>query len=451
MALFAGSSYDVITKFLPDAVDKYFAAESKTVILENGSKWIDVNFNEAGYVKIASFLLDGLSDYYKTQVEPRPASPAGYAAYAGNLGSGERDGFDIGGTDVSWEIFKLQWCRGRQFRIDHIADEESGKVITGGLIEEFHRLHVIPEVDACRFSVIADAASATMGNLVTETISSSSGDQYINPSNILGKFFKMRKWLVENGVPLEELVWFVSPDVYEVLVNSTDLTKFITQEDYRSEKGLTIQVMKFNDVPVIEVPSSRFFTNVLTTRNGYQAQSSSRPINYMMCSKKAVVPVRKIEHSKIYGEELTGLAGYYGTMMNYLLYHGVVIPRNKMIGTYVSIGSSSPLGSKANVLLVNLVAGDTSGATKFKAFYTQPSALRGTVVYAGGTGAGSATNPFTVGSAVTGIDESNGPVSIKVGADFSEAVLSAAFFALVDYRGICVATTSSAITLPKKA
>ena len=444
--MFAGSTFDVITKYLPDAVDEYFVAESKTVILEHGAKFIDVNFDEAGYVKIADFLLDGLSDYYKTQVEPRPADPNGYAAYAGNLGTGERDGFDIGGTDVRWEIYKLQWCRGRQFRIDHIANEETGKVVTGGLIEKFHKEKVIPEVDACRFSVIAGSASVTVGNLLQNQVPGTD----ITESNILEKFFGARKWLVENEVPLEDLVWFLSPDVYEILVNSDKLTKFITQADYKSESGLTIQIKKFNDIPIIEVPSSRFFTNVQTTRNGFQAGSGSRAINYIMCSKKAVLPIRKIEHSKIYGEDMTGLAGFYGTMMNYLLYHGVVIPKNKMVGTYVSVGASSSAAAKTNLLLVDLQEGTASGATLFRAYFTRPSAMRGTVVYLG-YASNAQSNPFTVGAVVENIDESEGPVSLQIGQQFAASTNKYCWFALVDYRGVCIATNAAIIEVPQKA
>lgn len=447
MALFKGSTYDVITKYLPDAVDEYFVAESKTVILEHGSKFIDINFDQAGYVRIADVLLDGLSDYYKTQVQPRPTSPAGYAAYAGNLGSGERDGFDIGGTDVRWEIYKLQWCRGRQFRIDHIADEETGKIVTGGIIEKFHKEKVIPEVDACRFSTIAAAASVTMGNLLTETVGTD-----ITESNILSKFFAARKWLVENEVPLEELVWFLSPDVYEILVNSDKLTKFITQADYKSEEGITLQIKKFNDIPIIEVPSSRFFTNVETTRNGFQAGAGSKAINHMMCSRKAVIPVRKVEYTKMYDEDQAGLAGFYGKILNYLLYHGVVIPRNKMIGTYVSVGAANSAAAKTNLLLVDLQEGTVSGATMLRAYFTRPSALRGTVVFsAPATGEGVNPDPFTIGSAVSNIDEVGGPVSVAVDAQFSAgAGVTTGYFALVDYRGICIAK-SSVITLPKKS
>lgn len=439
--------FETITKFLPKAVDKYFAAESKSVILENGSKFIDVNFDEAGYVKIADLLLDGLSNYYRTQenlsTNPLPGYSnsgsdmgTGFAAYAGNTTAG-RDGFDIGGTSVRWEVYKLQWCRGRQFRIDHISNEETAKVVTGGLIEEFHRLKVIPEVDACRFATIADSASKTLGNLVTESVSSSSGDQYINSSNILSKFFKMRTWLMEHEVPLEELVWFMTPEVYAILVNSSDLTKFITQENYRSEMGITLEVKKFNGVPIIEVPSSRFFTHIDVTRNGFQATASSQAINYMMCSRKAVIPVRKIEYSKMYGEDMTGLAGFYGTMFNYLLYHGVVIPRNKLVGTFVSVGTSGTGLTKTNVLSIDAIEA-SSRYWHVRAYFTAPSGLRGQLVY-------QSSDLFTVGQAVTIDGSTIKALELDQVVDEGGSVAAdiSYYFALVDYRGICIAKSAA--------
>lgn len=151
------NSFELITKYLPQAVDKYFYEDAKTAILENGSKFIDVNFKETGYVKIASMLLDGLSDYYRTQELPGPSDDANYAAYAGNLASGARDGFAIGGTSVQWEIFKLQYCRGKQFRIDYISDEETAGVVIGNAVEEFNRTKVIPmrKLWGCKTTLIA--------------------------------------------------------------------------------------------------------------------------------------------------------------------------------------------------------------------------------------------------------------------------------------------------------
>lgn len=254
----------------------------------------------------------------------------------------------------------------------------------------------------------------------------------------------MRKWLVEHEVPLEDMVWFVSPEVYTLLMNSEKLVKFITQEDYRGDKGLTFEIKKFNGIPLIEVTPSRFFTKVRVTRNGFQASATSRAINYMMCSKKAVLPIRKIEYQKMYDENMAGIAGFYGTMFNYLLFHGVIIPRNKLVGTFVSVRPEGTALTKTNVLSIDARPGTVANSWKLKAYFTAPSGLRGTVVYAAGTGNNNDENPFTVGSTVT---IGTGNTVAVLDAQVNDSANAKYFFALVDYRGICIATTNSLVSV----
>lgn len=449
------NSFEVITKYLPKATDKYFVGKSKTVMLETGSKYIDVDFKETGYVKIAEFLLDGLSDYYKTQEyttsrdggllpgDGRPTNPADYAAYAGNMGTGERDGFEIGGTTVRWEIFKLQWCRGRQFRIDHISNEETAGVIMGNLVQDFVEYKVIPEVDACRFSVIAGSASKSLGNLLYQTVKAEAGqegeDGDINENTILSDFFRMRSWMITNEVPMEDMIWYMTPDVYAILVNSEKLVKFITQGDFRSDNGITFKVDKFNGIPIIEVEPSRFFTDILLTNNGFQAQNSSRAINYMLVAKKAIVPIRKLEVNEIYNEREAGIAGYHGKMMNYLIYHGVVIPRNKLTAVVVSVNDAegSPLGKSTNSLLVDIRKGSNTNAWKLYTYFTRPSGMRGTVVYA--------NEAFTVGSTVNLATVNR----VEKDQEVIDATATTHYFALVDFRGRVLAVTDGPVTLIK--
>ena len=435
------NSFELITKFLPSALDKYFMADSKTVLLEQGTKFVDVNFNETGYVKIASMLLDGLSDYYSTQSDFAAAGgSADYAAYAGNVTAGARDGFAIGGVTLEWEIFRLQYKRGRQFRIDYIEDEETASVVIGNLVEEFNRLKVIPEVDATRFSIIADAASASLGNLKQESLAA---------SDVISKFNAAFEWLEEHEVPMEEQLIYVSPTVMTLIRNSTELTKFLTQGDYRSPAGIDFTVEKYAERPIVCVPSNRFFTNVLTTQNGYRPQSGSKLINYMVVSKKAVVPIRKLEYSKIYGPEMSGLAGFHGYLMNYLIYHGVVIPKNKVVGCYIST-SSSDATTKVATLSIDTVAGAASHAWKLRNYYTNPAALRGQIV-------AKITSAFTLGGDLTSltkvdttnlIDSDTKYAYVTQGVDNAEAAGSKSFyFALVDASGKIIAVTNDAVAV----
>ena len=429
------NSFEVITKYLPQAVDKYFAAESKTAVLEQGSKFIDVNFNEAGYVKIASFLMDGLSDYYKTQGSVAPSNPADYAAYAGNVNAGQRDGFEIGGVSVKWEIFRLQYVRGKQFRIDYIENEETAGITIGNAIEEFNRVKVIPEVDATRFSIIADTTSVSLGNMVSETVAA---------NQIIYKFNDAFEWLTENEVPEEEQIIFVSPSVMTLIRNSTELTKFLTQGDYRAASGIDFTVEKYGGRPIIEVPSNRFFTNVLVTNNGYRPQTSSKVINFMVVSAKAVIPIRKLEWNKIYGPELSGIAGFHGYIINYLIYHGVVIPENKITGVYVSV-SETNASTKTALLKVSTKAGSVQYGWVMDRYFTNPAGLRGYIVYA-------YANSFTLGGDISSVGTAGENYFVcEKGVEQSAVVgNTTGYFALVDDSGKIIAV-SGAVTLERHA
>ena len=429
------NSFEVITKYLPQAVDKYFAAESKTAVLEQGSKFIDVNFNEAGYVKIASFLMDGLSDYYKTQGSVAPSNSADYAAYAGNVNAGQRDGFEIGGVSVKWEIFRLQYVRGKQFRIDYIENEETAGITIGNAIEEFNRVKVIPEVDATRFSIIADTTSVSLGNMVSETVAA---------NQIISKFNSAFEWLTENEVPEEEQIIFVSPSVMTLIRNSTELTKFLTQGDYRAASGIDFTVEKYGGRPIIEVPSNRFFTNVLVTNNGYRPQTSSKVINFMVVSAKAVIPIRKLEWNKIYGPELSGIAGFHGYIINYLIYHGVVIPENKITGVYVSV-SETNASTKTALLKVSTKAGSAQYGWVMDRYFTNPAGLRGYIVYA-------YANSFTLGGDISSVGTAGENYFVcEKGVEQSAVVgNTTGYFALVDDSGKIIAV-SGAVTLERHA
>jgi len=436
------NSFELIEKYLPKAVDKYFFMDAKTAILEQGSKFIDVKFDQTGYVKIASFLMDGLSDYYQTQVgsqgfvNPADARPSAlidqqYAAYAGNIADGQRDGFALGNVSVQWEIFRLQWVRGKQFRIDYISDEETAGIVIGNAVEEFNRTKVIPEVDVCRFGAIAEKANATLGNLVSETV---------DDNEIISLFNRAFEWLNEHEVPEEEQVIFVNPSVMTKIRNSTELVKFITQGDYRSPAGIDFTVEKYAGRPIIMVPSNRFFTSPLLTNNGYRANSGSKIINFMVVSTKAVVPIRKLEWNKVYGPELSGLAGFHGYLINYLMYHGVVIPRNKVVGCYVSVSSADASG-KVNTLAVATKPGSATNHYFVSDAYTSPAGLRGTLYV-------SYTAAFTLGGAIS--SHADG-VAIALDQDLDASTNTQAYFGLVDDGGTIIATTgATAVALSKK-
>ena len=205
----------LITKYMQDAVDTVLTQEAKTSILVNGNKYVDLNFKEAGYVKIASILMDGLSDYKRANNGLGSANN-GYSNFPTN------DGYKVGDAQLNWEILQLQYDRGKQFRIDEMDNEETAGLMIGNLLTEFLRTKVVPEVDAIRFSKMAGKCNTALGNLVSESISA---------NQIIGKFNTAFEWLFEHGTDAENQVIFVSPCVIN-FVNSVVLRiKVITAGD----------------------------------------------------------------------------------------------------------------------------------------------------------------------------------------------------------------------------
>lgn len=400
-----------------DAVDTVLTQEAKTSILVNGTKYMDLNFKEAGYVKIASILMDGLSDYKRVNNGLGSANN-GYATFPSN------DGYKVGDAQLSWEIVQLAYDRGKQFRVDNMDNEETAGLVIGNLLTKFLRTKVVPEVDALRFSNMASKCNATLGNLVSESISA---------NTIISKFNTAFEWLFEHGTEAENQVIFVSPAVMTLIRNTTELTKFITQGDYRNkDTGIDFKVEKYGGRPIIEVPSNRFFTNAVAGANGYSVGSGSYVINFMVCDVRAVVPVVKLEKSKIWTPEQ--VQDFDGYKVNFRMYHDIIVPKNKVPAIYTNVSTTSASG-KMNLLSVALTK--VSSTYRLDAYYTNPAGLLGTVVVS--------ASAFTIGTAY---QTSATVVALAEGETFSKfASETSEYFALLDGNGVCIAI-SGAVTLP---
>lgn len=404
----------LIEKYMKDAVDTVLVQEAKTSILVNGSKFIDVNFKEAGYVKVMSLLMDGLSDYYRVNNGLGSANN-GYSTFPSN------DGYKIGDVQSKWELFQLRYDRGKQFRIDNMDDEETAGLTIGNLLTEFLKVKVVPEVDAIRFSTMAGKCSATLGNYVSETISA---------NQIIAKFNSAFEWLSEHEVPAEDQVIYVNPSIMSAIRNTTELYKKLSQTEYRGDVTFTIDT--YEGRPIIEVPSNRFFTNVQTNQNGFGAGTGSVVINFMVVSKRAIVPIVKLEKSKIWTPDQ--VQDFDGYKVNFRMYHDAIIPKNKIPAFYTSV-STTQATTVQQKLAVDLEK--TTNGYKLNAFYTTPAGLLGTVVRS--------ASAFTLGNTYS---TSATVVAVAEGQEFTKfASETAQYFALLDGSGKCIAVSGS-VTLP---
>ncbi len=413
-----------IEKYMTKAVDTVLATESKTAILENGSKYIDVNFDEAGYVKLAEILMDGLSDYYRAN-----SSSDDNVAYTNRNAGGKRDGYHVGNTSLKWRIYPLTQDRGKQFQIDEMDNEETAGLLIANLLTEFLRTHVVPEIDAYRFSTIAAHAYTSLGNLVTETPVTTKGDA----NEITHLWNKAFEWQTEHGVSEEEQVIFVSPAVWTICANTQEIYKTFTDKTITTERNVDFTFKAYMGRPIIVVPSDRFFDKIVIDHdNGFKPAEGSKVINYIVCSKKCIVPIVKLNKSKIFGPDMN--QDFDGYKINFRLYHDVVIPKNKIVGCYVSL-STNAASTKTSLLSVALSKGAAADNYVLDGAYTNPAGMLGEVIYS--------KTAITLGST---------PVSPKKaveGETFAvEASATTQYFGLIDGSGKVIAISGS-VALPR--
>lgn len=104
------------------------------------SSFMDANagqviYNGGSEVKIPKMSLTGLKDYSRG------------------------DGYPSGSITLEYETRIMKMDRGVSFQIDAMEVDESNFVVTAGtVLGEFQRTKVIPEVDAYRYSTVAELA-----------------------------------------------------------------------------------------------------------------------------------------------------------------------------------------------------------------------------------------------------------------------------------------------------
>lgn len=402
----------------------------------NTEKYIKLDFQEAGAIRIMQIALDGLSDYYRV-------NHAGIAnnIYANNNNqnlAGARDGLARGNVQANWVTYYCKHLRGKQLPIDYIDDMEMAGRLIAVTLDEFIRTKYVPEFDTIGFSTLAGRTYATYGNQVT-------ADYTSNPNTIIAGFDDGIAWLKQHGVPEEDIVLFVDPITMNLIRHTTELTHFVTPMDFTNSKGISFRLQSYNSMPIVEVPSDRFYTYAQTTENGVMPTANvSKRINFIIADRKCMIPVKKLEWSKTYGND-NGVTNFRGWLVDFLSYYDFIIPNKKVPGVYCSVSSSATMSNPlTNILNIGLVAGDASTLTAVAALDTTPTQIAGNLVY-------SATafvvgNTYAVGATIFQV-----PTSSETGwySQFTPSVTSAVYFALLDGQGVCRAVSAVIATVPQ--
>ncbi|MGN0133112.1 MAG: hypothetical protein ACI4AO_00165 [Anaerotignum sp.] len=300
------NSFEYAAVFMEE-LDSQLVEKSTTGWMEGNAG--QVQYNGGAEVKIPKMQMSGLGDY-------------------------DRDGgFAKGAVTVTYETRKLTQDRGRTFQLDAMdVDETNFAATAGAVMREFQNTKVIPEIDAYRYSKIAELAK-TAGKTKEYT---AAVDTIFE--NLMNDMTAIRD-AVGDGC---ELVIAMSAKVAGML----DLAKGgtnVLESGVFQQGSAELKVKEIDGCPIIRVPSARFQTKYTfmdgvtenETDGGFAKAEDAKAINWIIMVKQAPVAISKTDVTRIFDPMTNQNANAW--KIDYRKYHDIWITDNGMDGILVNI------------------------------------------------------------------------------------------------------------------
>nr|WP_294681371.1 hypothetical protein [uncultured Anaerotignum sp.] len=300
------NSFEYATVFMEE-LDSQLLEHSTTGWMEENAG--QVQYNGGAEVKIPKMQMSGLGNY-------------------------DRDGgFAKGAVTVTYETRKLTQDRGRTFQLDAMdVDEVNFAPTAGAVMREFQNTKVIPEIDAYRYSRIAELA-AEAGQTREYTVAVDTIFE-----NLMQDMTTVRD-TVGDGC---EMVIAMSAKV----AGKLDLAKggnHILESGVFRQGTVELKVKELDNCPIIRVPSARFRTKytfldgVEQTEGGFAAAEDAKDINWMILVKRAPVAISKTDVTRIFDPMTNQNANAW--KIDYRKYHDLWIADNSMAGVFVNLSA----------------------------------------------------------------------------------------------------------------
>ena len=290
-------------KYLP-LLDEVYKASSRTAILDATK----VDILNGNTIKVFKTSMDGLGNYNRNT------------------------GFTNGDVTGTWETMTLSKDRGRSFIIDRMDNEETVGMAFGTLAGEFIRTKVAPEIDAYTFAKIAG----------TSGILSANADITVGTTDVSSLIDTGEMQMNEEEIPGEGRILFISETAY------AGLRAKIVRSVQNDVTGINKEVETYNDMPIVRVPQSRFYTAITLldgttggqTAGGYTGTTGTGyKINFMIVHPSAVAKVVKHVLPRIFTPEQYQNADAW--KFDYRIYHDTFVYDNKAKGIYMHRGSTA--------------------------------------------------------------------------------------------------------------
>lgn len=292
--------------FMSD-LDKQLVEGSTTGWMEDNA--MQVQYNGGAEVKIPKMQMSGLGDY-------------------------DRDGgFAKGAVTVTYETKQLTQDRGRTFQLDAMdVDETNFAATAGAVMGEFQRSRVIPEIDAYRYSKIAELAQAAGKTKEYKAVKDTIFEELMNDMTAV-------RDIVGDGCEMVIAMNAKAAGLLDLAKGGTN----VLESGIFQQGSAELKVKEIDGCPIIRVPSARFRTKYTfldgvtesETEGGFTAAADAKGINWIIMVKNAPVAISKTDVTRIFDPMTNQNANAW--KIDYRKYHDIWITENGMNGILVNI------------------------------------------------------------------------------------------------------------------
>jgi len=292
--------------FMSD-LDKQLVEGSTTGWMEDNA--MQVQYNGGAEVKIPKMQMSGLGDY-------------------------DRDGgFAKGAVTVTYETKQLTQDRGRTFQLDAMdVDETNFAATAGAVMGEFQRSRVIPEIDAYRYSKIAELAEKAGKTKEYKADKDTIFEELMNDMTSI-------RDIVGDGCEMVIAMNAKAAGLLDLAKGGTN----VLESGIFQQGSAELKVKEIDGCPIIRVPSARFLTKYTfldgvtesETEGGFTATADAKGINWIIMVKNAPVAISKTDVTRIFDPMTNQNANAW--KIDYRKYHDIWITDNGMNGILVNI------------------------------------------------------------------------------------------------------------------
>lgn len=245
-------------------------------------------------------------------------TPSGYQPHTRNKG------FNPGTLSQSKEPYTLEFDRDIEFYVDRADVDETDQALSAANISSiFITEKAQPEVDAYRFSKMAQHAITASGQSTVETIT---------PSNAYTRIKEMIRPVRKYGPG--SVIAYLSSEYMDALERSPDFTRIINVATVGGT-NLESRVASVDGVRLVEVWDEERFGTKYDFTDGFVLASDGAQLNALIVAAPAIIC--KAKFNSVYLHEPGSVGQGDGYLYQNRLYHDLFILKNKSDAVIASI------------------------------------------------------------------------------------------------------------------